>query len=336
MRIAITGASGFIGRHLVEEARRRGHSVLAVVRPTHPAEPLLALGADVARADLGAVGEPGPSALDEALEGADALIHSAARVSWGTPEAFARDSVMATREVIGAARRAAVRRLVHVSSTAVYGDRAVERGVVREEAPYGYKVSRWDRYARAKIEAEKVALDAARAVERLLEVVVVRPGWVIGEGDRSTGALLGGLRAGKFPLVGRGENRLPLTYVKSVTAACLEAATRADLPSGRTYNVACDFEVTQRDFFDALAAAAGLEPRYLRVPFAVFYGAGVAFEALAQLVPGLDPKLSRNVAVLLGRDSVFDTTRARAELGWTPAAPLETVLERIVASLSKA
>ena len=328
MKIAVTGAAGFIGKRVVLLARAAGHEVVAIVRPAHDASELEAVGASIARADLGERGpESGASPLDGVLAGVDAIVHAAARVGWASGAVFQRDTVDATREVVAAASRAGVPRLVHVSSTAVYGDRAVERGPVTEDAPYGHKVGPWDRYALAKIEAEKVALAAAG--HGIATVVVVRPGWVVGEGASSTASLVGLMGAPLYPLFGTGRNRLPVTYLDSVADACLRASSvSVDGPS-RVYQIACDWSVSQRRFLEELGRGAGAKPRFLPVPFLVFFLGGWFLEAIAQLVPGFDPPLSRNVAVLMGRDADFPTTRAREELGWAPALPMEEAARRI-------
>ena len=306
MRLAITGAAGFLGSHLLRLARERGHDVVAILRPEHPAPE----GVDVARADLG----EDRAELAEAFDGADAVLHAAGRVVWGSPAEFARDNADATGEVARAAEAAGIR-MVHVSTTAVYGDRAVETGPVREGAPFGYRVDSWDRYATSKIDAE-----LRLKVFGGLDLVVIRPGFIIGPGDRNTGPLLALLAGVVTPLVGRGRNRLPLTSVHSVADAILKAA-EAPAAGGRAYNIAGDWSVTQRGYYEALAATRGLRPRFVPVPYRAWFAAGLAADALASRLP-IVPPWSRSAAALLGLDAQFPTERAREELGWAPALSL--------------
>ena len=314
MRLAITGAAGFLGGHLLRLAQERGHEVLAVLRGRHGAPD----GTTVLRAELG----EDRAELAEAFAGLDAVLHAAGRVAGGSAAEFARDNPDATGEVARAALAAGLR-MVHVSSTAVYGDRAPELGPVREDAPFGYRVDAWDRYATAKIDAEL----RLRVFEGL-DLVVVRPGFIIGPGDRNTGPLLDLLGGVITPLVGRGHNRLPLTSVASVADAILRAA-EAPVARGRSYNIAGDWPVTQRSFYAALAATRGLRPRLVPLPYRAFLAAGLAADALASRLP-IAPPWSRSAAALLGLDADFPTERARTELGWSPALTLQEAVAAAV------
>ena len=312
MKIAITGAAGFLGGDVLRAARERGHAARAVVRPGHAVPGC----EDVVRVDLGVGGS-----LVESLTGCDAVVHSAGRVGWGSEAEYERDNATATGEVALAAAELGIR-LVHVSSTAVYGDRAPERGSVTEDSPLGYRLGRWDRYARSKIAAE-----GALGVPGL-ERVIVRPGFIFGPGDRNTGAFLDLLRRGAAPLVGRGHNRLPLTFVRSVSDALLLAAEHPDA-AGRAYNVARDWPVSQRQFLKALASAAGLHALLLPLPYRLFAAAGLAAEAGAGAL-GAEPPFSRSAAALLGLDADFPTARIEAELGWRPALPFDAAVAQAV------
>lgn len=322
MKILVTGAAGFLGRAVVLAAT--DHEVIAAVRKTHAVGWLADTGATRHAVELGLGPLSGPrnTKLQGALHDVDAVIHCAGRVRWGTRAEYERDNPRATEEVLDAARRAGVRRFVHVGSTAVYGDRAVEQGPVTEDSPLGYCVSKLDRYSRSKIAAEERVLGAMGAD---MEVVSVRPGWIIGPGDKNLPELARSLSGLAFPLMGRGDNRLPVTSVGSVAGALLRAATVPGI-GGRVFNVAQDEEITQRQFFEAVALAAGVKARLLPLPYEALYAGGFAGELLARIVPGKAPVLSRAAVILLGRDAQFPTTRIRADLGWEPAAPIRDVI----------
>ena len=306
MRLAITGAAGFVGRHLVAEALQRGHDVLALVRPSHP-EPScrgarVNLGEDTA--DLAAL-----------FSGLDAVLHAAGRVSSGPASAFARDNADATGEVARAALAAGIR-MVHVSTTAVYGPRAAGRGPVREDAPLGYRVDARDRYATSKIDAE-----LRLRVFDGLDVAVIRPGLILGPGGRSTARLRALARGGVAPLIGRGDNRLPITHVASVVDAILRAA---EVPEarGQAFQIAGDWPLTQRGLYLALAAGQR-PPRFVPLPYPAALAAGL----VAQIASAGHPLLwSRSAAALLGLDADFPADRARQVLGWAPALSMEEAL----------
>ncbi len=322
MKILVTGAAGFVGRAVVRAAAE--HDVVAGVRKTHAVGWLAATGATrhAVELGLGALSGPRNTKLQGAMHDVDAVIHCAGRVRWGTRAEYERDNVRATEEALDAAARAGVKRFVHVGSTAVYGDRAVELGPVTEDNPLGHCVSRLDRYSNTKIEAEERVL---AAMSGPMEVVSVRPGWILGAGDANLAPLAARLGGPVFPLLGRGDNRLPVTSVASVARALLLAATTPGI-GGRVYNVAQDERITQRELLEIVGEAAGVTPRLLPVPYEALYAGGLLGELLARAVPGNPPVVNRSAVILLGRDADFPDTRIRSELGWTPAAPIRDVI----------
>ena len=117
MKTLVTGASGFIGRVLVDSLRARGHQIRALVRPSSVVEPLIRQGVELMYGDLLDVDR-----LKEAARGIDVIFHAAARVEvWGTWRVSTRRNVQGTCNVIQALLAARVPRLVHFSSTSVYG-----------------------------------------------------------------------------------------------------------------------------------------------------------------------------------------------------------------------
>src|SRR5688572_1821226 len=115
MRILVTGAGGFIGRHVASALAAGGHDVVATGRSGDALEPLAAEGVHAHAADLAA--DP----LDALASGCDAVVHCAARAApWGRRTAFVRDNVVATQRLLEAAARANVRRFVHLSSPSIY------------------------------------------------------------------------------------------------------------------------------------------------------------------------------------------------------------------------
>jgi len=328
LKILITGAGGFLGRATVRAAAE--HDVVASMRTTHPAGWLAKTGAKRHAVELGYGPQSGPrnTKLQGALHDVDAVIHCAGRVRWGTRAEFERDNPRATEEVLDAARRAGVKRFVHVSSTAVYGNRAPERGPVTEDCELGYRVSRLDRYTRSKIAAEERVL---AAMQGDMEVVSVRPGWIIGPGSKTLTALGQSLGGPVFPMMGRGDNRVSVTSSASVASALLLAATVPGI-GGQAFNVAQDETITQKELLEAVAEAAGVRARLVPVPYDALYAGALTAELLARAVPGKEPPLQRSAVLLLGQDAEFPSTKIRAGLGWEPAAPIRTVIREAFGS----
>jgi nucleoside-diphosphate-sugar epimerase len=195
MRYAITGATGFVGGALASQLRKAGHDVVALVRDRSRAGRLEALGVEFVEGDL-----DDAAALERLCTGADGLFHVAGWYKLGQrdPSLGTKVNVEGTRNVLAAAQRAGVPRVVYTSTLAVNSD--TEEQVVDESYRFtGEHVSVYDR---TKAEAHDIALDF---VDQGLDVVIVQPGLVYGPGDTAqTGELIAQVVRGKRPLAPRG------------------------------------------------------------------------------------------------------------------------------------
>lgn len=175
MRFAITGATGFIGGRLARLLVFDGHEVVALVRDPARAQGLMDLGVDVVQGNV-----TSRSSLEQAFRGADGVYHVAGWYRIGTPEADEAwaVNVQGTRNVMDAAWRAGVPRVIHTSTIAVNSD---TQGLVRDE-DYVFTGKYISLYEQTKAEAHRIAQRYARDG---LDVVIVMPGAVYGAGDTS-------------------------------------------------------------------------------------------------------------------------------------------------------
>ncbi|MGZ4580218.1 MAG: NAD-dependent epimerase/dehydratase family protein [Nocardioidaceae bacterium] len=195
MRYALTGATGFVGGALAAQLRETGHDVAALVRTPDRAAHLSGLGVDLVPGDL-----DDTAALDRLCSGADGLFHVAGWYKLGQRDRSAgrRVNVEGTRQVLAAAQRAGVPRVVYTSTLAVNSD---TRGAVRDES-YRFTGRHLSEYDATKAEAHEVAEEYAAAG---LPLVIVMPGLVYGPGDTSqTGALIEQVARGKRPMAPGG------------------------------------------------------------------------------------------------------------------------------------
>ena len=321
MRIAVTGASGFLGGRVVAAARAAGHAVVAVTRREIGGGE----GVEVRTADLGA--GPLPPGL---LDGADAVIHAAAGT--GGDAAHARDTVGATEAVLAAMPRAA--RLVLVSSFSVYAVAAMPRwSTLDERSPTEPDGARRDAYARAKIAQERLCVAAAQG--RGLALWIARPGAIHGPGRRWS-ARLGWRRGGRVVTVG-GDAPVPAIHVESCAAALVAAATVPDggwpddlpvLEGGgrvRVVNLVDPDPPTQAEWL----AAAG-HGRVVTLPRAPILRAAAALDLAGDLVPALGRRLPRGLgeATLAARFAPlrYGTARREDRLGLGPARPFAATM----------
>ncbi len=308
----VTGGTGLLGSHIVEQLRKRGRAVRALVRKGADTSWLKTQGVELIEGDI-----TDPASLDRACQGVQCVYHAAARVGdWGPWEDFVRVTIDGSNNLFDAAERAGVPRFIHISSISVYGHMNEPGLVVDESAPLGVNVHHWSYYTRAKVIAEEELWRRHRAGCKV-KYTVIRPSWLYGPRDRATLARLTRMiRDGKAKLLGSGDNRLNVVHAANVAEGCILAADNPNAV-GQAYNCSNDGELTQRQYFDLLTSAIGAPPVTKRVPFKVAYSAGFMLECFGHMFGKKTPPMITRYAVwLMGRDTYFSADKARKELGW--------------------
>lgn len=296
-RVVVTGAAGMLGGWLVRRLRAHACPVSGVdIRPAaDPFDDVRYAVADVR--DL--------PAMTRAFEGAHAVVHCAAGLpSYPEPE-IQSVIVDGTRTVLGAAREAGVSRVVHISSTAVYGLPTVVP--TTEEHPR----TPVDAYGRAKAAAEE-ACEQFRAGG--LCVPILRPKTFLGPGRMGLFAMLfeWAQEGRNFPVLGRGDVRIQMCAVEDLADCVVAALTAPAALANDTFNVAAARFGTLREDFQAVLDAAGHQRRVVSIP------ARPAAAVLRLLQrTGLSPVYGRLVSKLLS-DSYVSTDKVRERLGFEP------------------
>jgi NADH dehydrogenase len=229
--LVVTGANGFVGRHVMARATAAGLEVLGLVRRDDAAKPL---AAGVRTAVIPALE---PAALAARFEGASAVVHLA-NIGVESPGAHYEEvNAGGTRNVIEAARRAGVPRVVYLSGLGV--------------AAWGRSRRVTNRYFLSKLQAE-VALFASG-----LELAVLRPSFILGPGGELVGDLVRELRAGRVEIVGDGAYRLQPVAVLDAAEAVVTAATRAG-PWPIVFDLVGPEALRYRDFAGRVASRLGV------------------------------------------------------------------------------
>ena len=289
MDVAVTGAGGFIGRAVSRRLLEAGHVVAGIDLVAVPDE-VEARPADVTDA----------AAVAEALEGCDAVVHTAAIVEeGGRMEDYVRVNTRGTRNVldgIGAGRA------VCLTSVAVWGyDFRADLEEDTPPKPCG------NPYIDTKGASETLAL--------LRGACVIRPGDVHGPGSKPWILRpLEAMRSGTFVLPGRGDGVMTPVFVDDLADAIVRAV-ESPAAAGRAYTVWDGRPVTAREFFSFHARWAGRRLRTVPRPLAALG---------AVLTPGVHPDALRFVS----RRASYPNTRAREELGWEPQVTLEEGMRR--------
>lgn len=323
MKVLVTGANGFLGRHVVAALLRRGHSVRALVRP---AARVGSLGwppeVELVRADLRSPGDLAP-----AFEGVDVLMHLAAAVTGGD-EAQLSAAVVGTERLLGAMARSETKRLVLASSFSVY-DWSKIRGTLDENSPLEPAPDLYDRdgYAIAKAWQEKVVRRLAD--QHGWDLTVLRPGFIWGEGNEYLACL--GQKVGPLHLVFAPSARLPLTHVENC-AQVFAAVVDDPAAIGQTINVVDREAVSawryQGDYL------RGSKTRGVRVPVPYFVA-----RTLVGLAHGMSRLIFRGKGKLPSilvpcrfearfKPLTFDRTRAQQFRGGVPEIPYRDCLGR--------
>lgn len=313
----VTGATGLLGSHIVEQLRKRNLPVRALVRRGSDIAWLKTQGVEFVEGDI-----TDAASLRAACAGVDVVYHSAAKVGdWGPWEDFQRITIDGTRNILEAAIAAKVRRFVHISSISAYGYYTKDI-TVDETFDLGYKLYKWAFYSKSKVEAERIVWAAHKAGR--IELTVIRPAWIYGERDRTTIArLYRMIKAGQAKILGRGDNRLNVVYAGNIAEAAITAAAMPEA-NGEAFNCSNDGEITQQQYFDLLARTIGALPVTRHAPYKAAYFVGFLLECLGHAFNWKKPPFVTRYAVwLMGRRSYFSAEKARKKLGWKPTITYE-------------
>ena len=322
MTVLVTGATGFTGGCLAALLAEHGDEVRALVRPKSRARfdrsALAAAGVKAAEGDL-----TNAASLRRASEGVEVVYHIAATYrEAGQPDAAYRAvNVEGTRNVLEAARAAGARRVVHCSTGGVHGH--IASPPANEDAPF----NPGDVYQETKLAAEVLARDFGRSTG--LDVVVARPIGIYGPGDRRFLRLFRGLARGHFPMIGNGQVFYHLTYIEDLVVGFRLCGTVPGA-AGRTYILAGPRYTSLEVLVDLVAKDLNVAPPRLHWPVWPFWTAGLLCETVC--IPlRVDPPIFRRRVDFYTKSRAFDTTRAKAELGFAPKVDLEEGIRRTAA-----
>jgi len=311
--ILVTGATGFIGSHLVEFLCARGEQVRCLIRRRKHSF-VLPAQAETVYGDL-TTGE----GIDLALQNVSITIHLAGTTKAISKREFYDGNVRATENL---ARAIAERgsRLVHVSSLACIGPSASTDAAVSEDAepnPVGD-------YGQSKLEAEHIVR------ELVPDAVIVRPVVVYGPRDTDVFQILKSISRGFMLEMAGGVRWFQAIYVKDL-AEGIVAAAENPRASGRTYFLAHPQPVSWGEFATAASCIMQKRPRAVRIPMPLAHAVGSLSEAWSRIT-GTPSIISREKI----REAKFpywtcDTRRASEELGFTASTPLNAGLAETLA-----
>jgi dihydroflavonol-4-reductase len=318
MTTLVTGATGFVGSHVARQLVSAGHSVRVLVRRNSNLRALESLPLDRFQGDL-----RDSATLDRAMQGIRRVFHVAADYRLWTrhPEEIYESNVEGTRNLLAAAQRAGVERIVYTSTVATI---AVPRhGALPNEGTHTTLDEMIGHYKRSKFLAEQVAVEAAASG---VPVVIVNPTAPVGSGDwkpTPTGRIIVDFLSGRMPAY--VDTGLNVAAVEDVAAGHLLASEKGRV--GERYILGAR-NMTLKQILDALSAITGRPAPRVRLPHAVALAAGYADEWFSRIA-GREPEIPVD-GVKMSRHRMFvESDKAGRELGYKPT-PVEAALERAV------
>ena len=320
MKVLVTGANGFLGRHVVSALLARGQEVRAMVRPAANVEALgWPASVEIYRADLRSSKD-----IEAGFDGVEVLVHLAALVSGGDDLQLAA-SAGGTERLLGAMSRTSCKRLVLASSFAVYDWSAIS-GTLDESSPIeaGADLYERDGYTIAKSWQERVTRRFAE--QHGWDLTVLRPGFIWGKDHAYLAAM--GIRAANFHVVIGPFSRMPLTHVEN--CADLFALAAIDPRArGETFNVVDSDGERIWSFLGSYMRETG--ERGFRIPFPYT----VAFNAVRLAYTTVFRKNAKLPHILVPcrfesrlKPLRYTNKKARELLGWSPPLDLAECVAR--------
>jgi len=324
----VTGASGFIGRHVTQALLRAGHQVRALVRNPSRANLPELQGAEIWTGDVQDYATVRP-----ALENVEVVFHLAARVTeWGPWQTFASATVQGTAQTLQAALEAGTRRFVHFSTVAVYDDRCTQMvPEILENTPQNEDGDRaYGPYSRSKVAAETLVTQAQAAGK--LETTILRPALVYGPGDGTTlPRMIDFLKGPARCYIGIGNPVIDPIYVDDVAACALRAAV-SPAAVGQAYNVSPRERIGVHEFTEQLCRELGMPAPRWSLPRGLLQVLASALETWGRWRKHTDPPfLTRAGIALFAEDRHHSPYKAEQDFGWTAQVPLSEGLRQTVA-----
>jgi nucleoside-diphosphate-sugar epimerase len=322
----VTGATGFLGSHLVERLLEQGHEVRVLARKTSNTSHLKTTSARIFFGDV-----ENYDSLLPAVKGVDIVFHAAARVmpGWGAWKWFESSIIKGTDNMLKASAEAGVPRFLHVSTGSVHGKLCEGDMPLSESTPCSVVFCPEAYYDFAKVEAEKVAFDYHKKGK--IQVSMIRIATIYGPRDRLLADRV--YRQMSAPIVvwpGNSDPKYSIVYVTDAADLAILVAN-SEQAQGEVYNVSPPYAIRLREFAAAMLKAMGKPKLQVSIPYSVAYVSCTLMEMWSRLRRAKEmPYLTRSGLHFVNKGIYLDGTKARVELGWTPKVSLEEGTRRYV------
>ncbi|MCP2519746.1 NAD-dependent epimerase/dehydratase family protein [Candidatus Aminicenantes bacterium AC-708-M15] len=319
MKAFVTGGSGFIGTHLINFLLSRKWKIKALFHksPINISKNEI----EIIKGDVRDL-----SLLEKFIEKGDIVIHlaSALGASLISGKEFFEINAEGTRNVLMACLRNGAKRVIHFSSAGVIGH--VKRGEIADE---NYPLNPEDFYERSKLEGEKIAVEYGR---KGLDVIIIRPGWVYGPGDKRTFKLIKAIASGKFFIIGKGLTTQTPIYIDDLVEGvylCLQKG----LP-GEIYNLAGLEILSVKEMAEIIAES--LNKRIFPIKIPVFIANILAWSMdRSYRIFNQEAPLTPSKIRFFTKAKSLSIDKARKELGFYPKTSFRNGIEKTISWYKK-
>jgi dihydroflavonol-4-reductase len=322
MKIFITGATGFIGTHLVKRLTQTEHTLYCLVRNTSNTQDLSELGVNIITGDV-----TDKDSLLKGIKGCDWIVNLANIYSFWVPnrQIFMDINIEGTRNILICALETGVSKVVHVSTALTYG-KPVESSFNEESLIVPVHLSE---YARTKYEGDLIALDLYK--DKGLPLVLVLPGAVLGSGDlKPSGQYIQNLIHRRMPGTVFNDTILTWVHVSDVAEAIVRALEKNN-NIGEKYLVG-KYQMSFQEINEMISKVSGVRLPKLRLPDFLVKLNAIILTGLAK-VTKKPPMFGMSIDQIrtMKEGFSFDGSKAEKELGFT-YTPIRSALEEAIAS----
>lgn len=323
-KVLVTGATGFLGKYVVEELVEHGYQVRAFGRNSKVGRSLENSSVSFFQGDLTKADD-----VLEACKGMDLVVHAGALSTvWGPWEDFYQANVLGTKYVLEACRQTSIQRLVYVSSPSIYAAPKDQLAIKESDAP---EENNLNNYIRSKLASEKLFNNYPDVPS-----IILRPRGLFGIGDTSILPRVINLsqKIG-IPLIGDGRQLMDMTCVENVALA-IRLAIEAPETKGEVYNITNGEPRAFRDLLEESLTGLGYPIKYRKISASLLSGIASSLEFIYKTLnlKG-EPPLTRYTYYLLRYSQTLDISKAERELGYHPKISISEGIEQYVQDYRK-
>lgn len=323
-KIAVTGATGGLGRSLVEFLLQKGLKVVALGRNKVAGESLRQLGAEFISGEI-----TNAKYLQEAFQNCDAVIHCAGMASpWGPWEEFYKANVKGTEAVLEAMRSAGVKKLIYISTPSLYfsGKPFTNR---KESDPLPDQKTN---YGKSKLLADNLILEEVKV--RNLNAVLFRPRAIFGKYDNAIiPRMLRLMKKGYFPWPDGGHALVDVTAVENINHAIWLAVNSEKHFEGEVINISNGEPLSVKELTTEIARTMRLDVKFVSVPKWLLRSVAAVFEFYADRISKKEPMVSKYSIDSIGTTQTLSIDKAKDLLGYNPVISTREAIKDYASSV---